>query len=153
MKNLLLSALLILSPMCGLRAEKTLAIIKPDAVEAHHMGEIVTIYEKSGLTIVDMKMIRMTKADAEQFYAVHKERPFYSDLVSFMSSGPAVAIILEGDNAIKKNREIIGATDPKDAAPGTIRKEFASSKSRNAVHGSDSPEAAQTEIGLLFPVK
>jgi nucleoside-diphosphate kinase len=150
MKNLVLSALLVLSPFCALQGEKTLAIIKPDAVEAHHMGEIITVYEKSGLTIVDMKMIRMSKRDAEQFYAVHKERPFFSDLVSFMSSGPAVAIVLEGDNAIKKNREIIGATDPKDAAPGTIRKEFAASKSKNAVHGSDSPEAAETEIGLLF---
>jgi nucleoside-diphosphate kinase len=150
MKKLLLSTLLILSPLCGLRAEQTLAIIKPDAVESHHMGEILTVYEKSGLTIVDMKMIRMSKADAEQFYAVHKERPFFDDLVAFMSSGPAVAIVLEGDNAITKNRKLIGATDPKDAAPGTILKEFASSKSRNAVHGSDSPEAAKTEIGLIF---
>lgn len=139
-----------MSPICGLRAEKTLAIIKPDAVESHHMGDIISKYEKSGLTIVDMKMIRLTPNDAAKFYSVHKDRPFYGELVSFMSSGPAVAIVLEGDNAILKNREIIGATDPKDAAPGTIRAEFASSKSKNAVHGSDSPEAAKTEIDFLF---
>ncbi len=150
MKKLFISFLMILTPICVLRAEKTLAIIKPDAVESHHMGEIITKYEKSGLTIVDMKMIRMSKGDAEQFYGIHKERPFFGDLVAFMSSGPAVAIVLEGDNAIKKNREIIGATDPKDAAPGTIRAEFASSKSKNAVHGSDSPEAAKTEIEFFF---
>lgn len=153
MKKLLISFLVITSPFCALHAEKTLAIIKPDAVESHHIGGIISKYENSGLIIVDMRMVHMTKDDAEKFYAVHKDRPFYEELTGFMSSGPAVALVLEGDNAIKRNREIIGATDPKEAAPGTIRAEFASSKSKNAVHGSDSPEAAKTEIEFFFPLR
>jgi nucleoside-diphosphate kinase len=150
MNKLFLGFILLISPICGLQAEKTLAIIKPDAVESHHMGDIITKYEKSGLTIVDLKMIRLTKDEAAKFYSEHKDRPFYGELVNFMSSGPAVAIVLEGENAILKNREIIGTTDPKEAAKGTIRADFASSKSKNAVHGSDSPEAAKTEIDFFF---
>jgi nucleoside-diphosphate kinase len=131
-------------------AEQTLAIIKPDAVEGHHIGDIISRYEKSPLQIKAIKMVQLSPERAKEFYAVHKDKPFYNDLVNFMSSGPIVAIVLEGDNAILKNRELIGTTDPTQATAGTIRKDFAQSKQKNAVHGSDSPEAAKVEIAFFF---
>ncbi|SRR5579883_563003 len=130
--------------------ERTLSIIKPDAVAKNHVGEIVSYFEKSGLRVAAMKMMRLSKAQAEQFYAVHKERPFFPNLVSFMSSGPVVVQVLEGENAIALNRQIMGATNPKDAAAGTIRAKFAESIDHNAVHGSDSPETAKQEIAFFF---
>jgi nucleoside-diphosphate kinase len=130
--------------------EKTLSIIKPDAVRKNHIGDILARFEKAGLKIVAARMLHMTKEQAGQFYAVHKARPFYNDLVSFMSSGPVLVSVLEGENAIAKNREVMGATNPKDAAAGTIRKDFAASIDENAVHGSDAPETAKTEIAFFF---
>lgn len=130
--------------------ERTLSIIKPDAVAKHAIGNIISRFEKGGLRVAAAKMLHMTKAQAEQFYAVHKERPFFAGLVSFMSSGPVLVQVLEGDNAIAKNREIMGATNPKDAAPGTIRADFAESIDHNAVHGSDAAETAQQEIAFFF---
>lgn len=130
--------------------EQTLSIIKPDAVHANHIGEIIARFEKAGLRIAALKMTLLTKEQAEQFYSVHKERPFFADLTTFMSSGPIVAIVLEGDNAIAKNREIMGATDPSKAAKGTLRADFAQSVTKNAVHGSDSPETAKVEIAFFF---
>lgn len=132
------------------RAERTLAIIKPDAVSGNHIGEILSRFEQSGLRIAGIKMANLSKEQASQFYQVHRDRPFYPELVDFMSSGPVIVLVLEGDNAIAKNRQIIGATDPKKASPGTIRADFAESVGRNAIHGSDSPEAAQTEIFFFF---
>jgi len=130
--------------------EQTLSIIKPDAVGKNHIGEIIGRFEKAGLKIVAAKMKHLSKSDAEGFYAVHKERPFFSDLVNFMISGPVMIMVLEGDEAISKNREIMGATNPQEAAPGTIRADFAKTIDENAVHGSDAPETARFEIDYFF---
>lgn len=130
--------------------ERTLSIIKPDAVRKHHIGDILARFEKHGLKIVAAKMMHLTKAQAEQFYAIHKARPFFHDLTTFMSSGPVLVQVLEGHNAIAKNREVMGATDPAKAAAGTIRKDFAASIDENAVHGSDAPETAKEEIAFFF---
>jgi len=130
--------------------ERTLSIIKPDGVRQGVIGRVIKRFEKNGLKVVAMKMIHMDKKEAQGFYAVHKERPFFGSLTDFMSSGPCVVIALEGENAIKKNRELMGATDPKEAAPGTIRKDFAANKEENIVHGSDAPETAAFEIGYFF---
>jgi len=130
--------------------EHTLSIIKPDAVEGNHIGEIIARFEKNGLKIVAARMMRLTQEQAEGFYAVHKERPFYRDLVNYMMTGPVLAMVLEGENAIMKNRDIMGATDPKKANPGTIRADFAKSIEANAVHGSDGKETAKTEIAFFF---
>src|SRR6266576_1962096 len=133
--------------------EQTLSIIKPDAVAKNVIGLIYSRFEQSGLKIVAAKLSRLSRADAEGFYAVHRERPFFRDLVDFMISGPVMVQVLEGDNAIMKNRELMGATDPKKAAPGTIRADFAQSIDANAVHGSDGPETAETEIEFFFPLQ
>lgn len=130
--------------------ERTLSIIKPDGVKKGLMGEILKRFENAGLKVVAMKMICMTKKAAEGFYAVHRGKAFYSSLTDFMSSGPCVVLILQGEQAISKNRELMGATDPKDAAPGTIRREFAANVEQNIVHGSDAPETAADEIGYFF---
>jgi len=130
--------------------ERTCSIIKPDAVAKNVIGEIYSRFEKAGLQIVAAKMLQLTQEQAEGFYAVHKERPFYNDLVSFMTSGPVVVQVLEGDDAIKKNRDVMGATNPKEAAAGTIRADFADSIDANAVHGSDAPETAAVEIAHFF---
>lgn len=130
--------------------ERTLSIIKPDAVAKNHIGEIYTRYEKAGLRIVAARMKRLTLGEAEGFYAVHKERPFFRDLVTFMTRGPVLVSVLEGENAVLKHRDIMGATDPKKAARGTIRADFASSIDENAVHGSDSPGNAEAEIRYFF---
>jgi nucleoside-diphosphate kinase len=130
--------------------ERTLSIIKPDAVAKNVVGEIYSRFEKAGLRIVAAKMQHLSREQAEGFYAVHKERPFFKDLVGFMISGPVMVQVLEGENAIARNREIMGATNPKDAAPGTIRADFAVSIDENAVHGSDSPETAAQEIAFFF---
>ncbi len=130
--------------------ERTLSIIKPDAVAKNVIGEIVTRFEKAGLKIVAMEMKQLSQAEAEGFYAEHKERPFFGDLVSFMTSGPVVVQVLEGDNAIAQNRELMGATNPKEAAEGTIRRDFAESIDANAVHGSDSATSAEREIAYFF---
>lgn len=130
--------------------ERTLSIIKPDAVSKNHIGEIIARFEKQGLRVVAAKMQQLSKADAEGFYAVHRERPFFNDLVKFMISGPVLIMVLEGANAILKNRDIMGATDPKKAAPGTIRADFAKTIDENAVHGSDAPETARFEISYFF---
>jgi nucleoside-diphosphate kinase len=130
--------------------ERTLAIIKPDGVRQRLIGEILRIYEKVGLSIVAMKMIRLTKEEAEGFYRVHQERPFFNSLTEFMTSGPIVVLILEGAGAIRKNRDLMGATDPAKADAGTIRKLFATSVESNVVHGSDSAESAAFEIPYFF---
>jgi nucleoside-diphosphate kinase len=130
--------------------ERTFSIIKPDAVAKNVIGEIYSRFEKNGLTIVAAKMLHLTQAQAEGFYAVHKERPFFKDLVSFMITGPVIMQVLEGENAIAKHRDIMGATNPKDAAPGTIRADFANSIDENAVHGSDGPDTAKEEIAFFF---
>lgn len=130
--------------------QQTLSIIKPDAVETGHIGAIVARFEKEGLSPVAMKMVHLSEAQAKAFYAVHAARPFYMELVTFMMEGPVVVMVLEGKNAVAKNREIMGATNPQDAAPGTIRKDFAESIERNAVHGSDSLENAKKEIAFFF---
>jgi nucleoside-diphosphate kinase len=130
--------------------ERTFSIIKPDAVAKNVIGEIYSRFEKNGLKIVAAKMLHLTQAQAEGFYAVHKERPFFKDLVSFMISGPVIMQVLEGEDAIAKHRDIMGATNPKDAAPGTIRADFASSIDENAVHGSDGPDTAKEEIAFFF---
>ncbi|MFK7794589.1 MAG: nucleoside-diphosphate kinase [Gammaproteobacteria bacterium] len=130
--------------------ERTCSIIKPDAVAKNVIGEIYSRFEKAGLQIVAAKMLQLTQEQAEGFYAVHKERPFYKDLVSFMTSGPVVVQVLEGEGAIKKNRDVMGATNPAEAAPGTIRADFADSIDANAVHGSDAPETAAVEIAHFF---
>ncbi len=131
--------------------ERTLSIIKPDAVAKNVIGQIYTRFEQSGLKIVAAKMKQLSKQEAEGFYAVHRERPFYSALVNFMSSGPVMIQALEGESAVLKHRDLMGATNPKDAAPGTIRADFADSIDANAVHGSDSAENAATEIAYFFP--
>jgi len=130
--------------------ERTLSIIKPDAVAKNAIGAIIARFEKNGLRVVAAKMMHLTKAQAEQFYGVHKERSFFPALVNFMSSGPVLVQVLEGENAIARNREIMGATNPKDAAPGSIRADFADSIDHNAVHGSDAAETAQQEIAFFF---
>lgn len=130
--------------------ERTLSIIKPDAVSKNVIGEIYSRFEKAGLRIVAAKMKQLSRSDAEGFYAVHKERPFFNDLVEFMISGPVMIQVLEGEGAIAKNREVMGATNPKEAAPGTIRADFADSIDANAVHGSDAPETARNEIAFFF---
>ena len=130
--------------------EQTLSIIKPDAVAKNIIGEIYSRFEKNGLRIVAARMMQLSKAQAEGFYAVHRERPFYKDLVEFMTSGPVVVQVLEGENAISKNRELMGATNPKDAAPGTIRADFATTVDENAVHGSDGHDTAKQEIAFFF---
>ena len=131
--------------------ERTLSIIKPDAVAKNVIGEIYSRFEKNGLKIVAARMRQLSRAEAEQFYAVHRERPFFKDLVDFMVSGPIMVQVLEGESAIAKNRELMGATDPKKAAPGTIRADFAASIDANAVHGSDGPDTAAVEIAYFFP--
>ena len=131
--------------------ERTLSIIKPDAVVKNVIGKIYSRFESNGLKIVAAQMRQLSKAEAEGFYAVHKERPFFADLVKFMTSGPVMIQVLEGEGAIAKNRELMGATDPKKAAPGTIRADFAESIDANAVHGSDAPETAAVEIAYFFP--
>ncbi len=130
--------------------EKTFSIIKPNAVTKNAIGAIVDRFEKNNIKIVAMKMTKLDKAKAEGFYAEHKERPFFGSLVSFMTSGPVVLMVLEGENAVLKNREIMGATNPANAEPGTIRKDFADSIEANAVHGSDSPTSAAREIAYFF---
>ena len=130
--------------------QRTCSIIKPDAVAKNVIGEIYARFEKVGLRIVAAKMMHLTKQQAESFYAVHKERPFYNDLVAFMMSGPVMVQVLEGDDAIAKNREVMGATNPAEAAPGTIRADFADSIDANAVHGSDAAETAAVEIAFFF---
>jgi nucleoside-diphosphate kinase len=132
-------------------SERTLAIIKPDAVKKHAVGDIINQYERAGLKPVAMKLMQMSKPVAEGFYAVHKARPFFDSLCTFMSSGPAVVLVLQGENAIKKNRELMGATDPAKADAGTIRKAHGTNIEFNAVHGSDSPDTATFEIGYFFP--
>ncbi len=130
--------------------ERTLSIIKPDAVAKNVIGEIYTRFEKADLKIVAARMLCLSRERAEAFYAVHKERPFFNELVKFMTSGPVMVQVLEGENAIARHREIMGATDPKQAAPGTIRADFADSIDENAVHGSDGPETAEQEINFFF---
>ncbi len=133
--------------------ERTLSIIKPDAVRKNHIGEIIARFEKSGLKVIAAKMKHLSKEEAEGFYAVHRERPFFNDLVTFMISGPVLVMILEGPNAIAKNREIMGATDPKKAEKGTIRADFAHSIDENAVHGSDGIDTAKAETAYFFSDK
>lgn len=130
--------------------ERTLSIIKPDAVAKHIIGDIYSRFEKAGLRIVAARMMHLSQAQAEAFYAVHKERPFFKDLVNFMISGPVMVQVLEGENAIMQNRDLMGATNPKEAAPGTIRADFADSIDANAVHGSDGPDTAEEEINFFF---
>jgi nucleoside-diphosphate kinase len=130
--------------------ERTFSIVKPDGVEKNLIGEVYRRFEQAGLQIVAAKMLHLTKAQAEGFYAVHKERPFYADLVQYMTSGPVVVQVLEGDNAVAKNREIMGATNPADAAPGTIRADHAASIEENVVHGSDGPDTAAVESAFFF---
>jgi len=131
--------------------ERTLSIIKPDAVAKNVIGEIYSRFEKAGLKVVAARMAWLSRAEAEGFYAVHRERPFFKDLVDFMISGPVMIQVLEGENAITQNRDLMGATDPKKAAAGTIRADFAQSIDANAVHGSDGPDTARTEIAYFFP--
>jgi len=130
--------------------ERTLSIIKPDAVAKGVIGEILSRFEKNGLRVVAIKRLLLSKEDASKFYAVHKDRPFFNDLVEFMTSGPVVVTVLEGEDAVAKNRELMGATNPKEAKVGTIRADFAESIDANAVHGSDSLENAEIEIGFFF---
>jgi nucleoside-diphosphate kinase len=132
--------------------ERTLSIIKPDAVAKNVIGKIYSRFEDNALRIIAARMVHLSQQDAEGFYAVHRERPFFGDLVKFMISGPVMVQVLEGDNAIQKNRDLMGATDPKKADKGTIRADFAESIDANAVHGSDSPQTAAVEIAYFFPV-
>src|SRR6476646_2459413 len=131
--------------------ERTLSIIKPDAVKKNVIGKILARFEEAGLKIVAARMMHLSRGEAEGFYAVHRERPFFKDLVDFMISGPVLVQVLEGDNAIARNRDLMGATDPKKAAKGTIRADFADSIDANAVHGSDGPDTASAEIAFFFP--
>ena len=131
--------------------ERTLSIIKPDAVAKNLIGQIYSRFEQAGLRIIAARMMHLSREQAEGFYAVHRERAFFKDLVDFMISGPVMIQVLEGENAIQKNRDLMGATDPRKAAPGTIRADFAQSIDANAVHGSDSPQTAAVEIGYFFP--
>ncbi len=130
--------------------ERTLSIVKPDGVTRNLIGEVVRRLERAGLKVVGSRMVRLSKGDAEGFYAVHRERPFFNDLVRYMTSGPVVVQVLEGENAVAKNREVMGATDPKKAAPGTIRADLAESIEANTVHGSDSVDNAKVEIDYFF---
>ncbi len=130
--------------------ERTLSIIKPDAIAKNVIGQIYSRFEANGLKIIAARMMRLSQAEAEGFYAVHRERPFFKDLVSFMTSGPVMVQVLEGEDAVKKNRDLMGATDPKQADKGTIRADFADSIDANAVHGSDAPETAAVEISYFF---
>ena len=131
--------------------ERTLTIIKPDAVAAGHVGDIIKIFESNKLKIIAARLVRLSKTEAEGFYAVHRGKVFFESLTTFMSSGPAIPMVLEGENAIARLREVMGATNPANAAPGTIRKLYAASIESNAVHGSDAPETAAYEIGYFFP--
>jgi len=131
--------------------ERTLSIIKPDAVAKNVIGEIYSRFEKGGLKVIAARMMHLSRAEAEAFYGVHRERPFFKDLVAFMISGPVMVQVLEGENAIAKNRDLMGATDPKKAAAGTIRADFADIIDANAVHGSDAPETARQEVAFFFP--
>ena len=131
--------------------ERTLSIIKPDGVEKGVIGRVISRFETAGLKPVAIRMAHLSQAEAEGFYAVHKARPFFNDLVTFMTSGPVVLMVLEGEGAVLKNRDIMGATDPKKAAEGTIRKDFATDIEKNTVHGSDAPETAKVEISYFFP--
>jgi nucleoside-diphosphate kinase len=131
--------------------ERTLAIIKPDAVKQHVIGDIISQYEKAGLKPIAMRMMTMSKPTAEGFYAVHRQRPFFNSLTTFMASGPVVVLVLEGEDAIKRHRDLMGATDPAKADKGTIRAQHGTNIEYNAVHGSDSPETARFEIGYFFP--
>jgi len=131
--------------------ERTFSIIKPDAVAKNAIGQILSRFEAAGLKIIAARMMHLSRAQAEGFYAVHRERPFFKDLVDFMISGPVLVQVLQGEGAIARNRELMGATDPKKAAKGTIRADFAGSIDANAVHGSDAPETARTEIAFFFP--
>jgi nucleoside-diphosphate kinase len=131
--------------------QRTLSIIKPDAVAKNVIGQIIARFEGAGLKIIAGRLVHLSAAEAGQFYAVHKERPFFKDLVEFMTSGPVFVQVLEGEDAIAKNRELMGATDPKKAEPGTIRADFAESIDANAVHGSDAPETAAVEVAFFFP--
>lgn len=131
--------------------QRTLSIVKPDGVKKNIIGEVIRRFESAGLRIAALKMIKLSKDDAKGFYIVHKDKPFYGSLTDFMSSGPVVVMVVEGKNAISKVREIMGATNPKDAAPGTIRADFASNVEQNIVHGSDLPESASFEIPYFFP--
>lgn len=148
MKTLFLVACLFVTHLC--MAEQTLSIVKPDAVSANHIGEILNRFEKADLQIVAAKMTKLSKKQAEEFYAVHAKRPFFGELVTYMTSGPVFISVLEGDNAVAKNRELMGATNPKDAAAGTIRADFGTGIEKNAVHGSDSVENAKKEISFFF---
>lgn len=130
--------------------EQTLSILKPDAVAGNNIGEIAARFEKNGLKIVAAKMVHLSNEQAQAFYAVHKHRPFFQELVTFMISGPVLVLVLEGEDAVTKNRNLMGATNPKEAAPGTIRADFAKSIDKNAVHGSDSQENAKTEVAFFF---
>ncbi len=152
MWNFLASFLVCLATTLNIFAasEQTLAIIKPDAVAANRIGEIISRLEHNGLHVQGLKMTRLQKAQAEKFYEIHKDRPFFNELVTFMSSGPIVAIALEGENSVTKNRQVMGATNPKDAVKGTIRGDLGTSITQNAIHGSDSIENATTEISFFF---
>ena len=130
--------------------ERTLSIVKPDGVKANHIGEVYRRFERAGLSIIAARMLQLSQREAEGFYAVHRERPFFKDLVRYMSSGPVMVQVLEGESAISRNRDIMGATDPKKAAAGTIRADLASSIEQNVVHGSDAPETAAREIAYFF---
>ena len=130
--------------------QRTLSIVKPDAVASNAIGGVLAVIEKGGLKIIASKMIHMTRAQAERFYAVHRERPFFGDLTKFMSEGPVVVSVLEGANAIERYRELLGATNPEKAAPGTVRQLYGSNVERNAAHGSDAPETAAVEIAFFF---
>ncbi len=149
LKKLILSSLIFIAPLSA-KVEQTLSIIKPDAVQSGHIGEIIQTFESNDLQIAAMKMVHLSKKDAMEFYAVHKDRPFYDQLTSFMNEGPVVVIVLKGDNAVVKNRQLMGETNPQNARPGTIRYRFAKSIQSNAVHGSDSQENADKEIAFFF---
>jgi nucleoside-diphosphate kinase len=150
--NLLkLQIFLVISELFWMALERTLSIIKPDAVKKNAIGQILARFEAAGLRIVAARMMHLSRAEAEGFYAVHRQRPFFPDLVEFMTSGPVLVQVLEGDHAIARNRELMGATDPKKAAKGTIRADFADSIDANAVHGSDSTDNARVEVAYFFP--
>lgn len=149
LKKLMMTASLLIAPFSSY-AEQTLSIIKPDAVKGKHIGEIIQIFESNGLQLAAIKMVHLSKKDAMEFYDVHKDRPFYDQLTTFMNEGPVVVMVLEGENAVTRNRQLMGETDPKNARPGTIRSFFAKSVQSNAVHGSDSPENAKKEIAFFF---
>lgn len=148
-KSLLLVALACSSVLYA-KQEQTLSIIKPDAVKSQHIGEILARFEQNEIKIIGLKMKKLSKKEAKGFYAVHKDRPFYKDLVEFMTSGPVVISVLEGEGVIEKNRKLMGSTDPQKAEKGTLRADFATNVQANAVHGSDSPETAQKEIAYFF---